>query len=205
MRKKWYGISFLQEICAVRQKLKKGVGSRGINNEHLRKLKSGGLDFGIQFYVNILFYFIYWPSDYRLAHIFPLLKGGLRKIWEVSDYRGISILDTMWKEIEEGFASNMREAWCAIFDQDVVDQFALTDRSWKADGWFYEIKHWYCYLILWVLFFWIDFIRLNYSYVPCACCCPCTGLNRKSKKKLLLLNNPPPLSFENFSFKRGCY
>ena len=91
---------YFQEISMARQKLKKGVGSRGINNEHLRKLKSGGLDFGIQFYFNILFYFNFWPSDYRLAHIFPLLKGGLRKIWEVNDYRGISILDTFCKFLE---------------------------------------------------------------------------------------------------------
>ena len=89
----------LVEITTTRMGLKKGVGSRGINNDHIRKLKSNNFDQILAFVFNSYFYFTYWPSDWRIASIVPVPKGGGRG-WDPGDYRPISIVDTLGKFFE---------------------------------------------------------------------------------------------------------
>jgi len=88
---------YFQEIQLVRSTLKKGKGSRGFNNEHIRKIDSDNLDLGLQLLCNICFHFLYWPSDYRLCDIFPSHKSGSAALRE--NYRGISISDSGCKFI----------------------------------------------------------------------------------------------------------
>ena len=98
----------LAEISDVRLNLKKGVGSRGINNEHIRKIKSSTLDFLFQMIFNICFYLCYWPLEWRSATIFALIKGGVRNAWDPFDYRGISIVDTIGKFFESLVYSRLK-------------------------------------------------------------------------------------------------
>ena len=86
------------EVRFVRRALKKGVGSAGINNEHIRKSNSWGLDFLFAFVFNLYFSIGYWPKVWRSATIYALIKGGVRNAWDTGDYRGISIIDTIAKD-----------------------------------------------------------------------------------------------------------
>ena len=87
----------LLEVRRVRRGLKKGVGSVGINNDHIRKFRGWGIDYVFLFVFNLFFSHGYWPLEWRSATIFPLVKGGARDAWKVDDYRGISLVDTIGK------------------------------------------------------------------------------------------------------------
>lgn len=91
----------LGEVRSARFSLKKGIGSAGFNNDHVRKLKGYGIDFILLFVFNLFFHCSYWPRLWRDATIFPLIKGGVRDSWNAGDYRGISILDTASKLLEK--------------------------------------------------------------------------------------------------------
>jgi hypothetical protein len=85
------------EIRVCIQALKKGVGSIGVNNDQIRKFSAGKLDLLFQFIFNLCFHLSYWPTEWRSATIFSLIKGGNRNAWDPYDYRGISIVDTVLK------------------------------------------------------------------------------------------------------------
>ena len=89
------------EIQAMRRRLKKEKGSIGINNDHVRKIESDGLDRGLQLWFNSMWHNSYLPRSYRTSAINPLLKGGDdRNATDPSDYRGISHSDTLGRGFE---------------------------------------------------------------------------------------------------------
>jgi len=47
------------EVSTIRRSMKKGVGSVGLNNEHLRKLDSPNVDFGFQILANLSWAVVY--------------------------------------------------------------------------------------------------------------------------------------------------
>jgi len=88
------------EIFLARTSLKKGVGSIGLNNEHLRKFPKCKLDLGFQLIFNIFFHYSFWPRAWRTCYIFPLKKAGRRDFSNPVNYRGISNVDTCGKFLE---------------------------------------------------------------------------------------------------------
>ena len=103
----------LAETRFVRQGLKKGVGSSGINNDHIRKLTCSGIDKIFCFVFNLFFLHGYWPIGWRQATIFPLIKGGIRDAWNAAHYRGISIIDTVAKFLERLVYFRMKDICCS--------------------------------------------------------------------------------------------
>ena len=91
----------LNKIRLARQTLKKEKGSVGLNNDHIRKLGSSGIDKGLQLLFNTFWHFSYLPRYYRTSLIHPLFKGGVdRYRSNVKDYRGISLSDTVGRLFE---------------------------------------------------------------------------------------------------------
>ena len=96
-----------REIYEARIKLKKGVGSVGIQNCMIRKLEPSKLDTAFQYLFNLYFYFHYWPLEWRSCTIFPLRKGGKTDFSLPENYRGISNVNTMGKFLEGIIFSRM--------------------------------------------------------------------------------------------------
>ena len=90
----------ISEIFLARTSLKKGVGSIGLNNEHIRKFPKCQIDLWFQFIFNIFFHHSYWPSAWRTCYIFPLKKSGHRDFSNPVNYRGISNSNTCGKFLE---------------------------------------------------------------------------------------------------------
>ena len=65
----------LLEVSLIRHSMKKGVGSIGLNNDHLRKLCSTGVDFGFQFIANLSWVMAYPYYDWRVSYVRPFYKG----------------------------------------------------------------------------------------------------------------------------------
>ena len=90
----------MTEIRYVRQHLKKRIGptrttcetgwNKNFNNDHIRKLHSFELDRHLKFVANTIFYYRYFPLNYRCATIFPLEKANKLNLWDKESYRGIS-------------------------------------------------------------------------------------------------------------------
>jgi len=100
----------LVEIRKVRENLKKEKGSVGLNNDHLRKLKTQSIDRGLQLMFNIFWHFSYMPRYYRTSLIHPLFKGGKERIRSnVQDYRGISLSDTVGRLFERVLYERLRD------------------------------------------------------------------------------------------------
>ena len=84
------------EIEAVRRALKKGKGSVGLRNDHLRKIGSTGIDEGIRRIVNMCWHFSYFPTEYLTSILHPVFKGGAdRSAMDVDSYRPIATSDTV--------------------------------------------------------------------------------------------------------------
>ena len=90
----------LLEVAVVRHSMKKGVGSVGLNNDHLRKLNSNGVDFGFQFIANISWDLAYPYLDWRTSFVYPLHKGKHLDRALASSYRPISHSHTVGKWME---------------------------------------------------------------------------------------------------------
>lgn len=89
------------EVRSVRVRLKKGIGTIGINNDHIRKIDSYNVDVMYQFCFNLFFHYSYWPQNFRSADGTPIIKGGKRDLWDPGHYRLISITDTGGKFLEK--------------------------------------------------------------------------------------------------------
>ena len=88
------------EVSIIRRSMKKGVGSVGLNNEHLRKLDSPNVDFGFQILANLSWAVAYPYLEWRTCFVRPLYKGkGLERFLKGS-YRPISNSHTVGKWME---------------------------------------------------------------------------------------------------------
>ena len=84
-----------EEIRQFKGELKKGKGSIGPFNDHLRKVPGEGLDRGLQMVCNYYWHFSYIPVGWRESTLTSVLKNGDdRYAWKPGNYRGIVQGDT---------------------------------------------------------------------------------------------------------------
>jgi len=97
------------EIRTLRNNLKKEKGSVGLNNDHIRKIQSGGVDIGLQFLFNSFWHFSYLPKYFRTSVIDPLFKGGADRVRSnVKHYRGIAKSDTVGRLFERAIYERLK-------------------------------------------------------------------------------------------------